>query len=298
MSFFWVNIGSSFNEVREQNFLWAPQYGVKENGHTFKNGGWEALKEVNEGDIIFCNKDRNIIYIAKAVKKAFPSDRPPSRSFDKWEIEGTKIEVDLITLKNPINVNSFYKIFMATHNRECKPLVFNSNGACTENYMCKIPTLAAKMIASHLIDDVYIDFNSHIPVAKEMIGCSKDVTIQARVGHGPYRDKLFKMWGGKCAVTGIAVESILTASHIVAWSVSNDREKVDPFNGLPLIPNLDKLFDRGIISFTDNGELMCQKGFESLLSDLNISKDSKIHGVFEENKKYLERHRKIFCFKD
>lgn len=32
MSFFWVNIGSSFNEVKEQNFLWAPQYGMNKHG--------------------------------------------------------------------------------------------------------------------------------------------------------------------------------------------------------------------------------------------------------------------------
>lgn len=51
MSFFWVNIGSSFNEVKEQNFLWAPQYGVNKNGKMFNPTSWETVKDVKAGDI-------------------------------------------------------------------------------------------------------------------------------------------------------------------------------------------------------------------------------------------------------
>ena len=37
----------------------------------------------------------------------------------------------------------------------------------------------------------------------------------------------------------------------------------DPFNGLLLIPNLDALFDGGLISFAESGEIMSS----SLLSE-------------------------------
>ena len=296
MSFFWVNIGSSYKEVKEQNFLWAPQYGMNKNGQKFSNSSWEAVKGVKAGDVIFCNKDREIVYVATATADAEPAPRPLSRSFDKWEREGTRVDVELTVLECPIDVSPFSEIFIEKFNERSEPNVFAENGFCTQTYMCKIPEVAAKMIASFINENVSIDFNKELAKVEEAKGRTKETIIQARVGHGPYREKLFKMWGGKCAVTGIAVESILTASHIVSWSISNDKEKVDPYNGLPLIPNLDRLFDRGMISFDDNGQLLPKKEFEDLLCDLKIPLDSKIEGLFGENKKYLRRHRVTFGF--
>jgi hypothetical protein len=37
---------------------------------------------------------------------------------------------------------------------------------------------------------------------------------------------------------------------------SNDFEKLDGNNGLLLSPHIDRLFDRGYISFEDSGQLM------------------------------------------
>lgn len=296
MSFFWVNIGSSYREVKEQNFLWAPQYGMNKNGQKFSNASWETVKGVKAGDVIFCNKDREIVYVATATADAEPAPRPLSRSFDKWEREGTRVDVELTVLEHPIDVSQFSEIFMSSYNESSRPSVFAENGSCTQTYMCEIPEIAAKMIASFISENVSIDFNKETAKVKEATGSTKETIIQARVGHGPYREKLFKKWGGKCAVTGIALESMLTASHIVSWSISNDKEKVDPYNGLPLIPNLDRLFDRGMISFDDNGHLLHKKEFSGLLRDLKIPLDSKIHGLFEENKKYLKRHRVTFGF--
>lgn len=296
MSFFWVNIGGSYKEVKEQNFLWAPQYGMNKNGQKFSNASWETVKGVKAGDVIFCNKDREIVYVATATADAEPAPRPLSRSFDKWEREGTRVDVDLTVLEHPIDVSQFSEIFMSSYNESSRPSVFAENGSCTQTYMCEIPEVAAKMIASFISENVSIDFNKETAKVKEATGSTKETIIQARVGHGPYRDKLFKKWGGKCAVTGIALESMLTASHIVSWSISNDKEKVDPYNGLPLIPNLDRLFDRGMISFDDNGHLLHKKEFSGLLRDLKIPLDSKIDGLFGENKKYLKRHRVTFGF--
>ncbi|NTY85527.1 HNH endonuclease [Serratia fonticola] len=296
MSFFWVNIGGSYKEVKEQNFLWAPQYGMNKNGQKFSNASWEAVKGVKAGDVIFCNKDREIVYVATATADAKPAPRPLSRSFDKWEREGTRVDVELTVLECPIDVSPFSEIFIEKFNERSEPSVFAENGFCTQTYMCKIPEVAAKMIASFINENVSIDFNKEIAKVEEAKGRTKETIIQARVGHGPYREKLFKKWGGKCAVTGIALESMLTASHIVSWSISNDKEKVDPYNGFPLIPNLDRLFDRGMISFDDNGHLLHKKEYAGLLRDLKIPLDSKIDGLFGENKKYLKRHRVTFGF--
>ena len=50
---FWVNVNSSYKEVVDGNFLWAPKLGLRKDGKTYKNAGWEQLKKVTPGDIIF-----------------------------------------------------------------------------------------------------------------------------------------------------------------------------------------------------------------------------------------------------
>jgi len=83
----------------------------------------------------------------------------------------------------------------------------------------------------------------------------KSSLIKARVGQGGFRQKLVLQWKG-CSVTGIKETGLLVASHIKPWSVSNNKERLDPFNGLLLTPNLDKVFDLGLISFEQNGKIL------------------------------------------
>jgi putative restriction endonuclease len=79
--------------------------------------------------------------------------------------------------------------------------------------------------------------------------------IKARIGQGAFRAKLIVLWGS-CAVTGYKDLNLLVASHIKPWSVSSNSERLDVYNGLLLVPNLDKAFDSGFISFKESGEIM------------------------------------------
>lgn len=66
MAFFWVNLGTSYKEIAAQKFLWAPAYVIGRNGKKKISAGWEPVKEIAKGDVIFCNRDENIIYVAVA----------------------------------------------------------------------------------------------------------------------------------------------------------------------------------------------------------------------------------------
>ena len=50
--------------------------------------------------------------------------------------------------------------------------------------------------------------------------------------------------------------SILKSSHIKPWAIADARERLDASNGILLSPNLDSLFDCGLISFADNGAIL------------------------------------------
>ncbi|HEX3367894.1 HNH endonuclease signature motif containing protein [Phenylobacterium sp.] len=58
-------------------------------------------------------------------------------------------------------------------------------------------------------------------------------------------------------ITGITNPTLLIASHIKPWRLcATSNERLDGMNGLLLTPDADLLFDRGFISFKDDGETL------------------------------------------
>jgi hypothetical protein len=84
---------------------------------------------------------------------------------------------------------------------------------------------------------------------------TREALILARRGQGEFRRKLFEIWGG-CAVTACKVAEVLRASHIKPWRSASKTERLDPENGLLLNAMLDALFDRGLITFGDDGTIL------------------------------------------
>lgn len=118
--------------------------------------------------------------------------------------------------------------------------------------------------------------------------------VTSRVGQGYYRQQIIDKWNGMCPITGIDIKSILISSHIVRWSESTDKERLDPENGILLSPIFDSLFDRYLISFKDNGELLISKKLnQKNVIKLGLRKDIKIN-VSKGMVRYLTRHRKKF----
>jgi hypothetical protein len=52
------------------------------------------------------------------------------------------------------------------------------------------------------------------------------------------------------------VPDVLRASHIKPWRFSNNRERLDPANGLLLSANIDALFDAGLVTFGARGKMI------------------------------------------
>ena len=118
--------------------------------------------------------------------------------------------------------------------------------------------------------------------------------IRARVGQGVFRTSLIKLWDGRCAVTGVSIRDLLRASHVKPWAISSNYERLDPHNGLLLIANLDAAFDKRLISFTDDGEILFSSVFASEgYRILGIPLDARIRkSLNAQQKMYLGEHRK------
>lgn len=123
----------------------------------------------------------------------------------------------------------------------------------------------------------------------------KEKLISSRLGQGKYREKLLEEIPF-CPFTKINDERLLRASHIKPWVQSNDKEKVDPKNGLILSPTYDVLFDRGFITFKEDGTLIVSPFISPMNQKrLNIKtgKKTQINMFFDKKRlSYLDYHRK------
>lgn len=124
-----------------------------------------------------------------------------------------------------------------------------------------------------------IDYDENNLVLNEDIGdTSKSVQTKIRIGQEKFRKNLLKHLK-ECPITGINEQRILLASHIKPWAISTNEERLDIHNGFILSPTVDKLFDKGLITFENNKKLI----ISPTLSKSNIDKIGIISG-----KKYLK----------
>lgn len=121
--------------------------------------------------------------------------------------------------------------------------------------------------------------------------------ILARLGQGKFREDVLELWGNACAVTGSKTIEVLRASHIRPWCDSDDKDRLNPMNGLPLVATLDALFDRGLITFEDNGRMLVSEKLSAKECKLfRLNSTSRLIKMLDdpEHKKFLKYHRTEF----
>ncbi len=125
-------------------------------------------------------------------------------------------------------------------------------------------------------------------------GEDKRALVNVRINQGIFRERLLKHNPNKCCLCDVESPQLLIASHIKPWSKCEEEERLDKNNGFLMCPSHDKLFDRHLITFDDDGSIR--------ISDYLTENDRKGMGIkpgmriklTEGNKKYLEHHRKMF----
>lgn len=118
----------------------------------------------------------------------------------------------------------------------------------------------------------------------------KDAIIKSRVGQGLFRKKAIDLWR-TCSVTGFAKKNLLIASHIKPWKGSTNDERITSHNSLLLLPTLDRLFDKGYISFETGGKIMISSKINLIdLKKANITTDMRLREVPSVIQPFLEHH--------
>lgn len=119
-----------------------------------------------------------------------------------------------------------------------------------------------------------------------------------------FRSAVLRAYRHKCAFTKISFPEALEACHIVPWAQATEAQRLDVRNGVLLNSFHHKLFDKGLITFTDNYNIHFydpkkKQGEYSKFDALLTVKlhGRKMHVPFQKKQRplpeYVRRHHEI-----
>lgn len=86
---------------------------------------------------------------------------------------------------------------------------------------------------------------------EDYTGSNRTVQVTTRIGQEFFRRAVLSAYDYRCCITGLAVPRLLVASHIVPWR-ADEKNRLNPRNGLCLSVLHDKAFDTGIITIAED----------------------------------------------
>ncbi len=104
-------------------------------------------------------------------------------------------------------------------------------------------------------NSIYNKYADVLIGTENLVGESKIKEVKVRVNQNVFRKIVLANYSGKCAISGIDIPELLVASHIIPWS-KNEKERLNPENGICLSPLYDKAFDIGLIGLNCKYEIL------------------------------------------
>lgn len=173
---------------------------------------------------------------------------------------------------------------------EFKTAIFNGNALTIAQPLRKLGFDVLDME----LDEIEVEDDRHERelLNRGLIGpVERHQIVKSRRGQGVFRDNV-ESREKKCRITGVSNPRYLRASHIKPWRKSSDVEKIDGNNGLMLAPHIDFLFDRGFVSFEDDGTLIVSTQIEDgTLESWGIPAEVNVGAFSNEQAVYLKFHR-------
>jgi len=300
--YWWVNQKQTYKHEFDGGYMWSPK--------TAKNGGriefYDNMTRVQPADVVFSFRAGLIVSVGIIQSRAYTSPKPGEfgKAGEGWADEGWCVEVEYHEVLNRIKPKSHIDELRPLLPEKYSPLKPDGNG--NQVYLCAVPDDMATCLvdligneAKDIINGLDAQYAAHrteneaeksIIADSELPKTEKNQLVKSRRGQGLFRSRL-ELIEPACRVTGISNKSHLIASHIKPWSISNNQERLDGNNGLLLAPHIDHLFDKGYISFEDNGDLVVAEVFSQEVL-LAWCVDIRNVGAFNgKQREYLNYHR-------
>ncbi|MBL4927940.1 HNH endonuclease [Fuscibacter oryzae] len=289
--YWWVNQNQTYKAEVGGGYMWSPKRN-RDNGF---NEFYQNMTKLSSGDLVFSFADTFIKAVGKVSARARSAERPKEfgNVGNAWDVDGWLAQVAYEVLDEPIRPRDHMDILAPHLPNRYSPI--RPDGRGNQVYLAEISESMADKLASLIgrrLDEMSEDSQSREIQNRTDIGATeKYQLVLSRLGQGRYRSNL-ERFENRCRITGITDRRFLTASHIKPWSRSTDSEKLDGNNGLLLSPHIDRLFDRGYISFENDGAPILSSVLPSDVSSAwRLSEGIEKKLLNEQQSSYMDYHR-------
>jgi hypothetical protein len=278
MKFWWVNHKQTFAYEVGGRYIWCPKR--KTNGA--RNHFYETAREVRPGDLVFSYAFAAVQAVGVARTYCYSCPQPDEfgRVGAAWNSLGWRVDVEFQRFSAPLRTADYMdelRDLLPTKYSPIKKLDgFGNQGA----YLAEISRLMATRVLElaapvllNLVNESRVaeappfssesleslseweDAQERVIVSSVEAETERVALVKARIGQGTFRQRVSAIERA-CRVTQVMNPEHLVASHIKPWREASNEERLSGANGLLLTPTIDHLFDRGFISFSDDGELL------------------------------------------
>lgn len=282
MRTWWVNQNQTYRQELGGGYLWSPKR--KSNGA--RNHFYDTMREVAPGDIVFSYHGTLIAALGRVLSYCYESPKPIEFGSAglNWEAIGWRVDVSWQTLRVQIRPRAMIDRVKPLLPVRYSPIRAETGYGLQSVYLAEIPFALASLFAAEIGQEAWSMFDGARAWAAEEVAREpaalahlredweerlvgridsdnsldrgrRLALIRSRRGEGIYREKVCSI-ESMCRVTKVKNRTHLVARHCKPWRHSNNEERLDGENGLLFTPSIDHLFDRGFISFEDNGTLL------------------------------------------
>jgi putative restriction endonuclease len=235
------------------------------------------MRLASPGDIVLSYAGQKIGHVGRVAEFAFTAPKPEEfgQAGEYWNNEGWLLPIFWTELSPPVRPKDLIDLLRPYFPMKYSPISPETGNGNQKAYLAEVSVEIFKIVAestsfdqrglesggaNSLNYEVVVDNIEGAQERSIMAEAGLDETtrlavVAARRGQGLFRKNVERIENA-CRLTGITNRSLLIASHIKPWrACKTASERLDGKNGLLLTPDADRLFDRGFITFLDQGEV-------------------------------------------
>jgi putative restriction endonuclease len=293
VNYWWVSQNQTYDHEIGNGYMWAPQSRTRV--------GWLNMTRVKPGDVIFSFRKRLISAVGIATSAAYDSMKPSEfgSAGEAWDDHGWRVDVEYQVPGSVVEPRKHMDLIAPLLPDVHSPLQKNGDGNMV--YLSALSIELGQLLlklsqtenlhANLELDNLeYDEIRQESIVIDSLIETEKESMVLSRRGQGTFRRRV-RLFEEACRITGVKAEKLLIASHIKPWADSNNMERLDGNNGLFLSPHVDRLFDKGYITFTKNGSIEVSPLLDpDVLKKWHIDPRQSVGRFNSDQASYLEHH--------
>lgn len=268
--YWWVNHNQTARQEIGGNYLWSP----KTESSGARSQFYENMRRADPGDLVLSYSEQTVRFVGRVADFAYTAQKPEEFGAvgSNWNQIGWLLPVFWAALSPPVRPKAIaaeiapflpakYSPLRATGDGNQKAYLaeigqdlFNAIMTRTASDRVALRKGGANSLVFEVAKDLMDDAVERA-IATDLLltDTERDSVIKARRGQGKFRANVEAI-ERECRLTGVTNPLLLRASHIKPWRLCETAaERLDGMNGLLLTPDADLLFDRGFITFADDG---------------------------------------------